>query len=51
MNVWVEPAVWLSLDERPIKQLEIKVNSYLDQQEVRGFAAVADVNASCQFVR
>ncbi|RDB18053.1 hypothetical protein Hypma_000891 [Hypsizygus marmoreus] len=45
MNVWVEPAVWESTEEeRPIRQLEVKASSYLDQDPVRGSTAVSAVN-------
>lgn len=45
MNVWVEPAVWESEEERPIKQLEVKVASYLNQNPAAGARAVADVKS------
>jgi len=51
MNVWVEPTVWESSKERPIKQLEVKVTSYLDNHPVKGSAAVADVDSPCQSFR
>lgn len=47
MNVWVEPAVWESEEERPIKQLEVKVASYLNQNPAAGARAVADVKSDC----
>lgn len=49
MNIWVEPAVWESSKERPIKQLEVKVDSYLGEDAVRGSTAVTDVDSPCRF--
>ena len=50
MNVWVEPAVWESPDERPTKQLEVRVDSFLGEDAVRGPIAVADASSPCQFI-
>jgi hypothetical protein len=50
MNIWVEPAVWdADPNEIPIKQIEVKTTSYLNETPARGHAAVADVSSPCQF--
>lgn len=51
MNVWVEPLVWESAEERPIAQLEIKTHSFLNNFPAKGARAVADVGTPCQFLR
>lgn len=47
MNVWVEPAVWYGEGERPIKQLEVKAESYLSELPVKGYRAVSVVDEPC----
>ncbi|KAF8073820.1 RNA processing-related protein, mitochondrial RNA degradation [Lyophyllum atratum] len=45
LNVWVQPLEWDGEDEdRPIRQLEVKVSNYLDQDPVRGSTAVSSVD-------
>ncbi|GLB38468.1 putative mitochondrial protein Pet127 [Lyophyllum shimeji] len=44
LNVWVQPLEWAGEEEdRPIRQLEVKVSNYLGQDPVRGWTAVASV--------
>ncbi|KAF5382603.1 hypothetical protein D9615_002963 [Tricholomella constricta] len=45
MNVWVQPVEWDGdPEEHPIRQLEVKVSNYLDQDPVRGSTAVSSID-------
>ncbi|KAG5648278.1 hypothetical protein DXG03_004848 [Asterophora parasitica] len=42
MNVWVQPVEWDgAAEDRPIRQLEVKISNYLSEDPVRGSTAVS----------
>lgn len=46
---WVRPAEWEGEPEdRPIRQLEVKVSNYLGQDPVRGSTAVSAIEQPCK---
>jgi hypothetical protein len=48
MNVWVEPAEWTSDEPRPIKQLQVTVENFIGEDQVRGSTAVSS-DGACTF--
>jgi hypothetical protein len=49
LNIWVEPLEWKGPeDQRPIRQLDVKITNLLGGDPVRGSRAVSEVDSQCK---